>query len=182
MPRTSAMRRSGLVGDSSRTIVTLLLPGTSSAATASRLVVSTWRTSCSEEGWGGRRLELGQDEVGEESSAPKPRELDKRGTTTTHETAVGAGPAEQAVAAAVDVVAGEDRLPGLDEAQDQVERGHARVDDVSCRRARDLLQVVLWHEGNPALSVSLRPFAQASSEPGPGDAPRNERVGLPERV
>lgn len=43
----STIRSKGLVGDSSRTIVTLFWPGTSWAATASRLVVSTCRTSCS---------------------------------------------------------------------------------------------------------------------------------------
>lgn len=46
----STIRSKGLVGDSSRTIVTLFWPGTSWAATASRLVVSTCRTSCPRKG------------------------------------------------------------------------------------------------------------------------------------
>lgn len=61
----------------------------------------------------------------------------------TYETAVGPSPSEQPIATAVDVVAGEDGLPWLDEPKDKVERGHARVNDVRGGRARDLLEVVL---------------------------------------
>lgn len=72
-----------------------------------------------------------------------PREARRRRMTArTDNSTIGSKPAEESVGTSVEVISSENGVPRLDEAEDEVEGGHAGRDNVGRRGGGELLEVV----------------------------------------